>query len=101
MVLFIFFLHIQLFWSLKNNCQKDTTLQNSGMDKKIKIGFLYQDLMNTYGDSGNVEVLQKRLGNQGFQTQIINLSTDTNIKQFQDVDFYFFGGGQDQNQEFV
>lgn len=71
------------------------------MDKKINIGFLYQDLMSTYGDSGNVEVLQKRLENQGFQTQIINLSTDTDIKQFRDVDFYFFGGGQDQNQEFV
>ncbi len=71
------------------------------MDKKIKLGFLYSDLMNTYGDSGNVEVLQARLKAQGFQSEVINLSLDANAKQFGNVDFYFFGGGQDQNQEVV
>ncbi len=39
-------------------------------DKTIKIAYLYEDLMNTYGDSGDVKVIRYLLDKQGYQTEV-------------------------------
>ena len=39
-------------------------------NKTIKIAYLYEDLMNTYGDSGDVKIIRYLLKKQGYSTQI-------------------------------
>ncbi len=69
-------------------------------DKLIKIAYLYEDLMNTYGDSGDVKVLKFLLAKQGYETQVDNISLDIDFNA-DDYDFVFFGGGQDFEQTVV
>ncbi|MCH4009346.1 type 1 glutamine amidotransferase [Companilactobacillus sp.] len=70
------------------------------MSDTIKIAYLYEDLMNTYGDSGDVKILSFLLKEQGYDTQVDNVSLDDEFNAF-DYDFLFFGGGQDFEQTVV
>ena len=67
---------------------------------KLVIGYLYPDLMNIYGDTGNIIALKKRAEWRGIKVLIKNISLKDKLKSG-DVDVYFFGGGQDQQQELV
>lgn len=67
---------------------------------KIVIGYLYGDLMNIYGDTGNIIALQKRAQWRGIEVEVKNISVGDKLKSGE-VDIYFFGGGQDQAQELV
>ncbi|MBI2022612.1 glutamine amidotransferase [Candidatus Daviesbacteria bacterium] len=67
---------------------------------KIHIGYLYGDLMNIYGDTGNIIALQKRCQWRGIDCSVNNISTGDVLKSGQ-YDIYFFGGGQDQSQTIV
>lgn len=71
---------------------------------KIIIGYLYGNLMNIYGDTGNIIALQKRAQWRGIEVKIKNISLNNHIptsKVGTQIDLYFFGGGQDQAQEIV
>lgn len=70
------------------------------MSDTIKIAYLYEDLMNTYGDSGDVKILQFLLKEQGYDSKVDNVSLDDEFNAF-DYDFLFFGGGQDFEQTVV
>src|SRR5437588_816580 len=63
----------------------------------LTIGYLYGDLMNIYGDTGNIICLQKRCAWRGIETKVKNVTIGTKLKS-NDIDIYFFGGGQDQSQ---
>ena len=67
---------------------------------KLTIGYLYGDLMNIYGDTGNIIALKKRALWRGIEVKVKNISVGDSIKKGE-VDIYFFGGGQDQAQEIV
>jgi lipid II isoglutaminyl synthase (glutamine-hydrolysing) len=67
---------------------------------KLVIGYLYGDLMNIYGDTGNITVLQKRAEWRGIEVVVKHIGLEGTLKSG-DVDLYFFGGGQDQQQEAV
>lgn len=67
---------------------------------KITIGYLYGDLMNIYGDTGNIIALQKRAEWRGIEVEIKNISLKDKLKAGE-CDLFFFGGGQDQAQEVV
>ena len=41
---------------------------------KITIGYLYYDLLNLYGDSGNIKTLKYHLEEQGINVEIKNLT---------------------------
>ena len=41
---------------------------------KIVIANLYYDLLNLYGDSGNIKAIKKALESQKIKVEIINLS---------------------------
>lgn len=69
-------------------------------DKLIKIAYLYENLMNTYGDSGDVKILSFLLKRRGYDTQVDNISLGDEFNAF-DYDFVFFGGGQDFEQTVV
>lgn len=70
------------------------------MTKLIKIAYLYEDLMNTYGDSGDVKIIRFLLKKKGYQTQVDNISLGDSFNAF-NYDFVFFGGGQDFEQTVV
>lgn len=67
---------------------------------KLTIGYLYGDLMNIYGDTGNIIALQKRAEWRGIEVEVKMLTIGSKLKKG-DVDLFFFGGGQDQAQELV
>ncbi len=67
---------------------------------QLTIGHLYGDLMNIYGDEGNIITLKKRAEWRGVDVTVKNLSLKSKIERGS-IDLYFFGGGQDQAQELV
>ncbi len=71
---------------------------------QLIIGYLYPDLMNIYGDTGNIIALKKRAEWRGIDVEVKNISIGDCIPTRQvgtQIDLYFFGGGQDQQQELV
>jgi CobQ-like glutamine amidotransferase family enzyme len=67
----------------------------------LKLGWLYPDLMSTYGDRGNVLVLSKLCSWNGVELQVVPIQDTTTIEEFRTVDFIFGGGSQDIQQEIV
>lgn len=67
---------------------------------KLRICHLYGNLMNTYGDNGNLLMLQHRAKKLGYEveTTLISLEEDFNAEDF---DIVMFGGGQDYEQTVV
>lgn len=66
----------------------------------INICYLYHDLMDTYGDIGNIIALKYRCQKRGIDVQIINISLGDSLKNKQ-FDIFFFGGGQTKIQNIV
>lgn len=67
---------------------------------ELTICHLYPDLLNVYGDLGNVLILKHRAALRGIDVTIINSSLGENIDK-EIVDIIFFGGGQDYEQSIV
>ena len=67
---------------------------------KLRICHLYGNLMNTYGDNGNLLMLQHRAKKLGYEveTTLISLEEDFDAEDF---DIVMFGGGQDYEQTVV
>lgn len=66
----------------------------------IIIGWLYPDLMNVYGDRGNIITLGKRCKWRGIDVQVENITVGSQI-DLNKFDILFFGGGQDREQVIV
>lgn len=67
----------------------------------ITIGWLYPDLMSTYGDRGNIIVLQKRAEWRGISVKVERISIDSSHYSLVTSDLLFMGGAQDTQQEIV
>ena len=65
---------------------------------ELKICHLYPDVLNLYGDSGNIRCLQKRLLWRGMGAEVTKmpLGTRTSLAGY---DIVFIGGGQDFEQQ--
>ena len=68
--------------------------------KKFKIAHLYYDLMNLYGENGNVRYLVKQLERQGIDAEVHFLSMEEKI-DFKKYDFYYIGMGSEENKMIV
>lgn len=64
---------------------------------KLSICYLYPDLMNTYGDRGNIICLSQRLLWRGIDVEVVPLTVGDTLDADR-FDLYFFGGGQDWQQ---
>lgn len=64
--------------------------------KTIKIAHLYYDLMNLYGENGNVKCLEKYLSKQNIKVEIYYLTKDDNI-DFNDYDIFYIGSGNNDS----
>ncbi|SHH26502.1 type 1 glutamine amidotransferase [Clostridium grantii] len=67
---------------------------------ELNICHMYPDLLNVYGDIGNILILKYRAEKRGIKTNIINISVNDRFKK-DDYDIVFFGGGQDYEQSIV
>ena len=63
---------------------------------KITIGYLYRDLLNLYGDEGNIKALKYHLEEQGVNVEIKDM-TIGDKKDLKDVDFLYIGSGTEHN----
>ena len=68
---------------------------------KLNIGWLYPDLMNTYGDRGNIIALSYRTKKMGLEPIISKISINEPPKLISKMDILFMGGAQDTQQEIV
>lgn len=68
--------------------------------REINICHLYGNLLNSYGDIGNVMAFAHECHKNGFmtKTEIISLNQKFDADKY---DFVFFGGGQDYEQKIV
>ena len=69
------------------------------MKQSITIAWLYPDLMSTYGDRGNVIVLQKRCEWRGIDVKIIPVTLETSHSALSTSDLIFMGGAKDRKQK--
>ncbi len=67
----------------------------------LKIGWLYPELMSTYGDRGNTIVLYKRSEWRGIKVEVRKLDVGYPIEQLESCDLLFMGGAQDTQQKIV
>ena len=67
---------------------------------EINICHLYPDLLNVYGDVGNILILKHRAEQRGINIIVKNISIGDEFNA-DDFDIVFFGGGQDYEQSIV
>lgn len=67
---------------------------------KIKIAHLYYDLMNLYGENGNILALKKHLESSGIKVEVHFLTID-DVIDFKGFDIYYLGCGSNENQNIV
>lgn len=66
--------------------------------KELKILYLYPDILELYGDYGNIQVLRYRLEQRGFKAIVEPYSIGDKAPDFKSYDLVFAGGGADQEQ---
>jgi CobQ-like glutamine amidotransferase family enzyme len=71
------------------------------MNYSLKIGWLYPELMSTYGDRGNITVLEKRCEWRGIKTEIYPVEFNSTGAELSGVNIIFGGGAQDRQQGIV
>ena len=68
------------------------------MNYTLTIGWLYPELMSTYGDRGNIFVLTKRCEWRKIGVKVIPIDFKSTIDELQSCDLIFGGGAQDRQQ---
>lgn len=71
------------------------------MKYEINIIHLYPDLLNLYGDKGNIACLKKRLEWREIQANVTECTMENPEIDFESADIIFLGGGSDHEQEIV
>ena len=66
----------------------------------MKILHLYYDIMNLYGDYGNVSVLERVINQSGAECEVVKKSLGDSV-DFNDYGFVFIGSGTEKNQKLV
>lgn len=64
----------------------------------MKVLFLYPDLMNLYGESGNVRILERHLMDQGQEVTVDHKTVGDEI-DFSKYAFIYAGAGTERNQK--
>lgn len=67
---------------------------------ELNICHLYPDLLNVYGDIGNILILKYRAEKRNIKVNVFNVSIGDPFEP-QKYDITFFGGGQDYEQSIV
>ena len=67
---------------------------------KITIGHLYPDLLNLYGDRGNIQSLKMRCQWRGIEAEVKSFQLTDKI-DLSGLDIVLLGGGSDREQKLV
>ena len=67
---------------------------------KLTIGHLYPELLNLYGDRGNIQCMMKRSLWRGIEAETITFGLEDSI-DFSKLDIVLLGGGSDREQRIV
>ena len=65
---------------------------------ELKICHMYPDVLNLYGDGGNVICMRQRLQWRGIEASVTRLPIGANLP-LSGFDLVFIGGGQDFEQQ--
>lgn len=68
--------------------------------RKIRIGHLYPDLLNLYGDRGNIACMMQRCKWRGIEAETVEYNLGDRI-DFAQLDIVLLGGGSDREQRIV
>ena len=68
---------------------------------KIKILHMYADMLDLYGDSGNMEIISYRCKMRGIECEIHKYSIDSEMPDFSAYDLIYIGGGADLEQQHI
>ena len=66
----------------------------------LKILWMYHDLMDLYGDKGNIETLRYRASKRGIDV-VVDTCTLQEERNIEDYDIFFLGGGADKEQTLI
>ncbi len=66
----------------------------------LNITYLYYDILNLYGDRGNIIILKRRAEARGINVNV-NYTTIGEELAVKETDILFMGGGEDRSQEAV
>ena len=66
------------------------------MTGKVRLVWVYPDLLSTYGDKGNLLVLERRARLRGIEAEPVFVNSDQPVPR--DGDIYLLGGGEDLPQ---
>lgn len=67
----------------------------------LTVAWLYPELMSTYGDRGNITVLQKRAQWRSIELNVVRINQESSHQSLSNCDLLFMGGAQDIQQEIV
>jgi len=67
---------------------------------QLKIFHMYPDLLNLYGDLGNITCLRQRCEWRGIQAKVVGFSMNHEVP-LEEGDIFFIGGGSDRGQNIV
>ena len=87
--------------SLQSIDNTDNSENQDNKDKSIKILYLYPDMLELYGDYGNIQVLKYRIESRGYKAIIDRYSIGDAAPNFNDYDIVFAGGGADNEQSIL
>lgn len=65
-------------------------------DNSLRVVWVYPDLLSTYGDQGNVLVVERRARQRGLDVARLDVRSDQPIPTSGDI--YLIGGGEDRPQ---
>lgn len=71
-----------------------------GIRPKLNICHMYPDLLNLYGDRGNIMAFSRRCLWRGIQVEVHPVSIGDTVN-FSRMDFVFLGGGSDREQNLM
>ena len=74
---------------------------NSDCPNCLKILYLYPDMLELYGDYGNIQVLKYRIESRGYKAIIDRYSIGDTAPNFNVYDIVFAGGGADNEQSIL
>jgi CobQ-like glutamine amidotransferase family enzyme len=64
--------------------------------RPLRLTWIYPDLLSTYGDRGNLLVLERRARLRGMPVDVVEVNSDQRVPA--DGDIYLMGGGEDLPQ---
>ncbi len=67
----------------------------------IKILHMYADMLDLYGDGGNMEILRYRCSSRGIECVVDKYSINSEMPDFSAYDLIYIGGGADLEQHHI